>query len=79
MIRFRWVFIVLALISGPMVIWGTITGMRYIFETYPMWLFLLLCACQVTVLVGLAFLADDLELRKSARELVRGIRRDRQQ
>lgn len=76
--RLRWVFIPLALVAMPVFLLTLGYSIKLLWEALPGWMFATALVSIFTVLLGLACLLDDLELRKSARELARGIQPDRQ-
>lgn len=78
LMRFRWVIIPVSALALPGTFLSYGYAMKLLFEALPLWAWGASIAFHFTVLLGFAVLLDDLELRKSARELVQGIRRDRQ-
>lgn len=71
--RLQWPFIVLAIASLPVFLFGVGYMFKLLFFAAPWWATLAVSVSWFTVLLGLASLLDQLELRKSWRELTRQI------
>lgn len=69
--RLQWPFIVLAIASLPVFLFGVGYMFKLLFFTAPWWATLAVSVSWFIVLLGLASLLDQLELRKSWRELTR--------
>lgn len=77
-IRFRWLFIAAATMALPVFLLTVGFSVKLLWEALPGWMFATGLASIFIVLLGLACLLDDLELRKSWRELSRHTPPDRQ-